>query len=843
MPESRNLQQLLHRQHFYNDLPLATFKIEAMRLMRLEADPTLIFDDGLAQNTLIHYFINTHQDGQNLEEIKQLLAHNATFAVAKNGNGLTPLQYVMNLYVENKMPLAGLKELSQLLLNFGADLKTVNDCLSGTGSLLHYLIKTNLNDINTALINEFLQKDAELVSVKNKHGETALKALMVQNQRKATPDFKKNAMILALAGSDLTVVDNGFYKNTLLHHLIETHEESASMDELKKLLDLNRDLVQLKSGNNLTLLQHLLNLFVQHCVSLPKLKELAFLLLSYGADAKTLSNALIKSTSLLYVLVETNVNGVNDKEITELLKNPELIHVKDGKNQPPLQALLNQHLQSTLPDFKKNAMRLALAGSDLSLVDNSLDNNTFFHHLIKTHAAASNYDEIEQLLKFNPALANIKNGNNLTPIQYLMNLFIEKKMSAKDFKKISMLLVNHQADLKVFSTKDKKPYTLLHCLVEASLEDESVEEIKQLLSLDAGFINIGDAKGYTPLQTLLANNEKVSPEYVTKLVNLGANIHQKSSFGEILIHFACLSGNLDCVKVLMGAGLDVLAKTNIGQTALHYAISNHNQELWQWLIDHGVGIDVQDSVHQYTALHLAIRANNIPAATWLLSQKARIDLVNKDGDTPLAFAQKINQGVWFLNVLSRFYAIDQINPQPENISPPRPSGPQMPLTPDPNQVPEIPDPQQEPSPPPPPPADNRSKIQLFDAIEDMYNYGVILHDQDSAKGQVAIDLANDLKSMATEFYRNNTPLDQFKQAFTTLLTSQNDVMSQYRVSWSTIIANVAIALTGIGALCIVGQLCYSKLTIGRALFFFQKEQTTCEKKIAAVDTCLSVISV
>jgi len=64
----------------------------------------------------------------------------------------------------------------------------------------------------------------------------------------------------------------------------------------------------------------------------------------------------------------------------------------------------------------------------------------------------------------------------------------------------------------------------------------------------------------------------------------------------------------------------------------------------------------------------------------------------------------------------------------------------------------------------------------------------------------------------------------------TLLNSENGTMSDYRLSWPTILKNIAIALTGIGLVCIAGQLIHSHVTQGRALFFFQKDKTTCEER-------------
>ncbi len=57
-------------------------------------------------------------------------------------------------------------------------------------------------------------------------------------------------------------------------------------------------------------------------------------------------------------------------------------------------------------------------------------------------------------------------------------------------------------------------------------------------------------------------------------------------------------------------------------------------------------------------------------------------------------------------------------------------------------------------------------------------------------------------------------------------------MNAYRVAWGTMIATIASVLAGVGLLCISGRLIHSRATEGRALFFFQKNKTTSEEKIA-----------
>ena len=118
------------------------------------------------------------------------------------------------------------------------------------------------------------------------------------------------------------------------------------------------------------------------------------------------------------------------------------------------------------------------------------------------------------------------------------------------------------------------------------------------------------------------------------------------------------------------------------------------------------------------------------------------------------------------------------------------------------------------------------------------NYGLQLKDQGASKGQIAIDLADKLNEMADNFFVQESVQRnwaEFKQQFSTLLHSKDPEMSAYRVSWNTIVTNIAIALTGIGLLVIAGKLIHSKVTEGRTLFFFQKSKTRSEEKIADME--------
>ena len=92
-------------------------------------------------------------------------------------------------------------------------------------------------------------------------------------------------------------------------------------------------------------------------------------------------------------------------------------------------------------------------------------------------------------------------------------------------------------------------------------------------------------------------------------------------------------------------------------------------------------------------------------------------------------------------------------------------------------------------------------------IDEMFAYGLYLLNHDTAKAETAMLLALDLKNALRTFFAK--PLaeqvrlqHEFKTEFMQLLRSKNKVMAEHRAYWKVIVANIAIALTGIGLLAL-----------------------------------------
>jgi hypothetical protein len=125
---------------------------------------------------------------------------------------------------------------------------------------------------------------------------------------------------------------------------------------------------------------------------------------------------------------------------------------------------------------------------------------------------------------------------------------------------------------------------------------------------------------------------------------------------------------------------------------------------------------------------------------------------------------------------------------------------------------------------------------LYEKIEVMNKYGESFKKTDSKKGKIAVDLSADLKKLADNFFgkpQTQAAFKRFQYNFSVKLHSQDDQMNEHRKSWKPILANISIALTGIGALILGCKLIYSKLTTGKFSFFFDTTQR--QQQVEAIE--------
>ncbi len=142
---------------------------------------------------------------------------------------------------------------------------------------------------------------------------------------------------------------------------------------------------------------------------------------------------------------------------------------------------------------------------------------------------------------------------------------------------------------------------------------------------------------------------------------------------------------------------------------------------------------------------------------------------------------------------------------------------------------------------------NVSLINLFNAINQMAQYGVYLQGLESNKASVVKNLAFSLNDKLEFFLINSVKtfpspeeLLHFQKKFKDLLHSEDKLMSVHREQWKPILANILLALTGVGFLLILAKLTYSAvnaclnkqaMSFNNSFFFAKTSSEQLEEKI------------
>lgn len=72
---------------------------------------------------------------------------------------------------------------------------------------------------------------------------------------------------------------------------------------------------------------------------------------------------------------------------------------------------------------------------------------------------------------------------------------------------------------------------------------------------------------------------------------------------------ATYNGNLEIIKLLLGAGANPNAQNTLGETAMHNAFhpKTFSKEICDLLMEHGAKLDIRETLNGYTPLHLAAK--------------------------------------------------------------------------------------------------------------------------------------------------------------------------------------------------------------------------------------------
>lgn len=106
--------------------------------------------------------------------------------------------------------------------------------------------------------------------------------------------------------------------------------------------------------------------------------------------------------------------------------------------------------------------------------------------------------------------------------------------------------------------------------------------------LTLGLVVVSFSRADDLSDDLLAATRKGDLAQVKALLDKGASVNSKSSYGQTPLFFACDRGHVDIVKLLLDRGADVNIKdTFYGETPLGWAVSKNRLEIVKLLLDHG----------------------------------------------------------------------------------------------------------------------------------------------------------------------------------------------------------------------------------------------------------------
>lgn len=106
---------------------------------------------------------------------------------------------------------------------------------------------------------------------------------------------------------------------------------------------------------------------------------------------------------------------------------------------------------------------------------------------------------------------------------------------------------------------------------------------------------------------------------------------------------AARKGDLETVKTLLDKGAPLEAKTSYGQTPLYLAAMNGHQALVQFLLDKGATVDVEDTFYQESLLSFVLQRKHYAVAKMLIAKShanvdAELKEVAKSGQADLVAA-------------------------------------------------------------------------------------------------------------------------------------------------------------------------------------------------------------
>ena len=176
---------------------------------------------------------------------------------------------------------------------------------------------------------------------------------------------------------------------------------------------------------------------------------------------------------------------------------------------------------------------------------------------------------------------------------------------------------------------------------------------------EAAVIFEADKNGFSLLHAAVKANQI---EIALLLLERGAEVDAKTNGGTTPLHVAVDFNNVEMISILAKHGANIDAQSKLGRTPLFVAVIKDQPSVAKMLIDLGANLNLRNGGERETALHRAIRYNELHMSEMLIKSGADVQVQDRFGFTSLGTIMRYKRSRILEMVI--FNGIDINDPTP-----------------------------------------------------------------------------------------------------------------------------------------------------------------------------------